>query len=239
MRQVATLEQARAYKDFVVRAMRLRPGAVALDVGCGPGTDLAAIGSGVAPSGHVVGLDIDAAMATAAKDAILGAGILIADSHHLPFREHSIDAARVDRALQHMAQPSAVLAELHRVLRPGSMAAVAEPDWGTLAVDAEAVSVSHAFTEYTCREVVRNPLMGRQVGRLAGGVGFVVDEVRPFPTVIRDFATADRVFGLTRNGRAAATEGYLDVEDVEGWLDALRTGPVLVSVLLYVTVLQA
>lgn len=238
MRQVAALEQARAYKDFVVSAMRLRPGAVALDVGCGPGTDLAVLGSRVEPTGQAVGLDIDAAMATAAKDSSAsGTRILIADSHQLPFREHCVDAARVDRALQHMSQPSVVLAELHRVLRPGSVVAVAEPDWGTLAVDAEAVSVSQAFTDYTCCEVVRNPLMGRQVGRLASGVGFVVDEVRPFPTVVRDFATADHVFGLTRNGRAAVAAGYLGADDVESWLDALRTGPLLVSVLLYVTVL--
>ena len=60
----------------------------------------------------------------------LGAG----DVHALPLADGSMDRAKVDRVLQHVQNPAKALAEARRVLRPGGLLCMAEPDWDTLVV---------------------------------------------------------------------------------------------------------
>jgi hypothetical protein len=57
--------------------------------------------------------------------------------------------------------------------------------------------------DYTCEQVVRNATVGRDVARLGQDAGFLVRNVVALPAVLRDFAQADRIFGLTRNAHAA------------------------------------
>jgi ubiquinone/menaquinone biosynthesis C-methylase UbiE len=54
----------------------------------------------------------------------------VADIYALPFPDGSFDAAFVHGVLMHLREPVRALAELRRVLRPGSLAGVRDPDWG-------------------------------------------------------------------------------------------------------------
>jgi ubiquinone/menaquinone biosynthesis C-methylase UbiE len=240
MRFVTSSDQGRRYKAVVLDQLDLRPGLTALDVGCGPGTDLAELGIGVGPSGSVIGVDIDADMvraATAATARLPHVDVRRGDAHRLPVASAAVDRIRVDRALQHIASPVDVLTELRRVCRPDAVAVVAEPDWATLVIDSADLATSAAFTRYTCEVVVRNAVIGRQVARLGSSCGFEAASIQGVPSLFADFPVADRMLGLTRNGAAAVRAGYVSEEAVRGWLHGLSEGPFLAAVMLFVVTL--
>jgi len=84
----------------------------------------------------------------------------------------------------------------------------------------------------------REEHIGRQVARLGVEAGLVTRNVIAFPALLRDFATADKIFGLTRNALAAVESGYLGREEAETWIADLATGVVLAAVTLFVTTLS-
>lgn len=242
MAKVAATTSGVAYKRLVLARLDLNAGQRVLDVGCGPGTDLTSMSEGLGDGGLVVGVDHDQRMLTAARRrTATGRRVVVAagDAHHLPLRSGSVDRARTDRALQHVTDPARAIGELRRVLRPGGLAVVAEPDWGTLAIDTADAAAGRAFVEFTCDQVVRNALLGRQVARLAATAGFEIRDVAAVTTVFRDFDTADKILGLRRNAASATDRGYLTVEQAGAWLAALEAGPMLASVTLFVTTARA
>lgn len=242
MAEVAATVSGVAYKRLVLAHLELDAGHRVLDVGCGPGTDLLSMSERVGGDGVVIGVDHDQRMLVAARNRTAAdrrTAVAAGDAHALPLRSDSVDRARTDRALQHVADPARAIAELRRVLRPGGLAVVAEPDWGTLAIDAPDAAAGHAFVEFTCAEVVRNSLLGRQVARLAAGAGFEIRDVAAVTTVFRDFATADKILGLRRNAVSATDRGYLTAEQAGAWLASLEAGPMLGGVTMFVTTATA
>jgi len=238
MLQVARTPSATVYKTHVLAELELSSEIVVVDVGCGPGTDLKAMAERTTPRGLAVGLDLDSRMLMAATASVPPAtSLAVADAHRMPFTSASVDRLRTDRSLQHMRDPMRVLAEFARVLRPGGIAVIAEPDWATLVIDTARGDVSRRFVDYTCGEVVRNAHIGRQVARLGADAGLVTRNVVAFPAVLRDFVTADKIFGLTRNALAAVESEYLSSEEAKAWIADLSTGPILAAVTLFVTTL--
>jgi SAM-dependent methyltransferase len=186
-----------------------------------------------------VDLDADIVRAATASTAHLPqVEVRRGDAHHLPVATAGVDRIRVDRALQHMASPVDVLAELRRVCRAGGVAVLAEPDWATLAIDSADLATSAAFTRYTCDEVVRNACIGRQLARLGRCAGFEIGSVLAVSSVFDDFAVADRVLGLTRNSAAAVRAEYIADAAAERWLQALGEGPFIAAVTLFVVALS-
>jgi ubiquinone/menaquinone biosynthesis C-methylase UbiE len=233
---VAATRAGRDYKRDLLTALAPGPSDTVLDVGCGPGTDLPALAE---VAGRTIGVDHDPTMAAEARRrtaALPAVRVLTADAHRLPLADGSVDRARVDRVLQHVAAPPRVLAELHRVLRPGGVAALAEPDWEGLSVDPGDPDTTRAFTRYLRTDIVRNAVVGRQLARLATAAGLEVRSVTPVVPVFHDFAEADRVLGLTRNADRAVKAGKLAREAAREWLTTLTDGPFQAAVVLYTVV---
>lgn len=240
MHLVAASAQGRAYKDQLLRDLDLRPGMAVLDAGSGPGSDVPAMAEAVAPGGFVVCVDHDPAMVEAARRLDgRGVDVRLGDVHDLPLGRASVDRARADRVLQHVDDPGSAVRELARVVRPGGLVAMAEPDWETLAVDAPddvGLHVSRSFTRWTCDHVVRNASIGRSLGRLAVAAGMELRSITPHPSVWLDLAGADQVLGLTRNSAAAVDAGHLDPVLRDAWLAGLATSTFLACVTLHVVV---
>ncbi|MFC8719351.1 methyltransferase domain-containing protein [Kitasatospora sp. NPDC057198] len=231
-------DQARAYQQVLLDALDARPGHHLLDWGCGTGAALPALARAATSRGRLLGVDHDPDMvrrAAGSAAGLPGTAVLRADVHRLPLAPGSADRIRTDRLLQHLADPAAALAEAHRVLRPGGRLVAAEPDWDTLAVDHPDPVLARAFTRHLTDRIVRNPLIGRQLPRLAAAAGLAVRAVVPVTPLYRDVREADRVLGLHRNTERAVEAGYLSREQARRWLDHLAHGPFLASVTVLVT----
>lgn len=228
-------ELGRDYKHQLLVSLGLRPGDTVLDLGCGPGMDLPVMADAVTTSGRVIGVDVDPAMVAAARSLLNyypQVDVRQGDAHALPVDDGTADRARVDRALQHVENPAGVLAELHRVLKPGGLLRIAEPDWDALIVDGD-LEMNRAFNRFVCSTMVRNATIGRRLGRLAREAGFEVEDVRAATTVLRDFARADYTLALTRNTERAIRAGAIDRADGERWLAELRGGGFQASVTIF------
>ncbi|WP_422735106.1 methyltransferase domain-containing protein [Micromonospora sp. WMMD729] len=237
----AAIPTGRDYKRRAVDALDLRPGHRVVDVGCGPGTDLGRLADVVRADGLVVGIDRDPGMLAEAGRRVAdrpGVDLRRGDVHTLPLDDDSMDRARIDRVLMHVADPAAALVEVHRVLRPTGVLVVTEPDWDTLAVADEDVATSRRFARFVAGRV-RNPTIGRELVRLSGRAGLRVRSVEAIAVVFDDFDTADRILGLRRNSARAVAAGELTDAEVRPWLRRLTAGPLLASVTLYLVTAEA
>lgn len=232
MLRAAAGDAGRAYKQQVLDLLDVRPGQTVLDVGCGPGTDLPALAERAGESGTVIGVDRDPAMLAHARErthALRQVEIREGDVHALPVKASTVDRAKIDRVLMHVAEPADALAQLNRVTRSGARVGLAEPDWDTLVVDADDLETSRAFTRYTTAEVVRHATIGRSLARLAEQAGFQVENVLATTPVFREFQDADHVLGLGRNVEQAMAKGHIDRERGHRWFAGLSEGPFYAS----------
>ncbi|AWW43334.1 methyltransferase domain-containing protein [Streptomyces cadmiisoli] len=232
MLRAAAGDAGRAYKQQLLDLLDIQPGQTVLDAGCGPGTDLPALARRAGTHGTVIGVDRDPAMLVHARERTHGLDqvqIREGDIHALPVEPGTVDRAKTDRVLMHVAEPADALAQLHRATRPGARVGLAEPDWDTLIVDAEDLETSRAFTRYTTAEVVRNATIGRSLARLAEQAGFRTEAVLATTPVFRDFQDADHTLGLGRIMQRAVDEGHIDRDRGRRWFSSLSDGPFYAS----------
>jgi ubiquinone/menaquinone biosynthesis C-methylase UbiE len=229
------------YKQRFVAALDVRPGQTVVDLGCGPGTDLARLADAVGSTGSVLGVDREPRMLAEARLRLAdrpSVRLVRGDLHDLPLPDRSVDRVRTDRVLQHVADPARALREVRRVLRPGGRVGLAEPDWDTLAVADEHLGTSRGFARFVASQV-RNPTVGREVPRLCRPAGLTVESVEPVAVLFEDFATADQILGLRRNAARAVLAGALTERDTEPWLERLARGPVVAGFTFYLVVAAA
>jgi ubiquinone/menaquinone biosynthesis C-methylase UbiE len=165
-----------------------------------------------------------------------GVEVRVGDAHALPLPDGSIDRARADRVLQHLAQPAQAVAELRRVVRPNGLVTLAEPDWDTLVVDDRDVETSRAYTRFIVEHVVRNAAIGRQLARLLVEAGFQVRRVEATPVIFREFEAAETVLRLRSVCERAWRAGAFTEEAGRAWLGRMERGPFLACFLLLTAV---
>jgi len=155
-----------------------------LDVGCGLGDDVRALARLVGASGSVVGLDNSERLLEAARSRSLGAeypgSFVQADMHQIPFADASFDGCRAERVLVHSTQPSQVVAEMRRVVRPGGRIVVTEPDLDTLVFHASSLSVVRKLTQWHS-DGVQSGTIGRWLPEMFRQCG--LEDLRIVPTV--------------------------------------------------------
>jgi ubiquinone/menaquinone biosynthesis C-methylase UbiE len=123
---------ARVYDQFWARYMDqtlpvarqmadVRPNIRALDLACGTGELLRRIADDV-PGAALTGVDLAPNMVERARHKLAdvpNTRIERADAHELPFADDMFDVVACANTFHYFTHPSAVLGEVHRVLRPG------------------------------------------------------------------------------------------------------------------------
>ena len=106
-------------------------GTTVLEVGCGPGHYARRLAARF-ESLHIVGIDSSGAQLRRARAAARAHGLKgcrfeRGDARDLPRPEASVDAVIVSRLFTVLPERERVMSEIHRVLRPGGLAFIAEP----------------------------------------------------------------------------------------------------------------
>jgi arsenite methyltransferase len=109
----------------------LRAGETVVDLGCGAGIDTLLAALEVGPDGRAVGVDLLPEMVARARAFAEAAGLPTVEVHEgemeaLPLPDDSVDVVVSNGSVNLSARKSRVLAEAHRVLRPGGRACVAD-----------------------------------------------------------------------------------------------------------------
>jgi ubiquinone/menaquinone biosynthesis C-methylase UbiE len=113
-------------EDLVQRA-GLEAGLSVLDVACGTGVVTRAAGPVLGPTGKILASDLNEGMLAEARlHDVQGASVewRQADATDLPFDSDEFDALLCQQGLQFVPDKATAVAEMHRVLRPGGIAAV-------------------------------------------------------------------------------------------------------------------
>ena len=115
-------DQARTLEDLLHAGISYPPGSMVLEAGCGVGAQTVPLARS-SPGARITAVDVSAASLAQARERVTAAGLANvrferADVHGLPFEAGSFDHVFVCFLLEHLGDPAAVLAGLHRVLRP-------------------------------------------------------------------------------------------------------------------------
>lgn len=119
----------RARTVRAVRAILGRPGALVADICCGSG-DLTVALAAASPRARILGSDFARPMLVQARRKLLRRGLAAwlveADALRLPLEDGSVDLVTVAFGLRNLASYEGGLEEMHRVLKPGGVAAILE-----------------------------------------------------------------------------------------------------------------
>jgi SAM-dependent methyltransferase len=147
--------------DFIglmARRWKLDQVHVALDVGAGIGHWGRLLAPHLAPRARVVGIDLEPTWIEEARARAERSGLgdrlsyRLGNADHIPFHDREFDLVTCQTLLIHVPDPRAVLREMRRVLKPGGLLAVAEPNnlssivcLGSTAFDRDTESIVDMF----------------------------------------------------------------------------------------------
>jgi demethylmenaquinone methyltransferase/2-methoxy-6-polyprenyl-1,4-benzoquinol methylase len=120
---IMSVGNAQLWRAATVRAVDPRPGERILDVAAGTGTSSAALAR---TGATVVALDFSAGMIAEGRRRHPELEFVEADAEKLPFGDDEFDAVSISFGLRNVAHPTAALAEMYRVLKPGGRVVICE-----------------------------------------------------------------------------------------------------------------
>lgn len=200
----------RAYKARVRQILAPRPGGLYLEVGSGVGTDALAAGA------RVIGLDASLTMCREARARGLAMSVA-SEAEALPLPSGVVDGCWSDRTFQHLADPRRALAELIRVMKRGATIVLADPDYGTQAMEFPDQPLARKVMDFRTRHLLRNGALAHRMAEwfAEAGLEHVATEERVLE--VRDPEAMDRVLGLRSWAQTARERGLLAEADALRW----------------------
>lgn len=198
--------------DFMIvaRSLNLRPGAEVLDFAAGS----CYVSELLNRFGYTtVALDLDPALLTIGQERLSldprcdrdRTRFVVGDGTRLPFADASFDGVICMNALHHMPDYRATLAEMCRVLRPGSRAVFSEPG----AEHSKQPESIHMMQEYG---VLEQNVIISEIAQLAKAVGFRRMVLKPY--VSPEHVDLDyEEFALFREGNRVSS-AYLTPQEI-------------------------
>jgi len=208
-----------AMKRYIVGAHVAAGSRVVLDIGCGVGHDLELLArSGIA----AIGIEPSGAFAGTARQRTGSdrdkVGVVQARGEHLPLRDAATDGCRIERVLQHVADPERLLCEARRCVRRTGLLTVFEPDWTTMRV------VSDRFDE-DARWLanVRHPDVGANLPEFVERAGAEIADIVEEHSVWRSLTRAQIGINVETALARCVERGSMSDADAAAWLHEQRT----------------
>ncbi len=117
--------ELRRIQRMALDRLRIVPGQVVLDLGCGPGDGAAML---AARGANAIGLDYSQGMLeTARKEPTLTGRLSRGDAGRLPFKDGAFDKLVCTNSFHHYPDHFKALCEMRRVLKPGGLMVLVDP----------------------------------------------------------------------------------------------------------------
>lgn len=212
------MEALQAARRFEHSLLGVQAGHRVLDVGCGLGDDVRALGERVGESGKAVGVDSSEKMLAEAKkrqgEPAPQVEYRLGDAHRLEFADGTFDGCRASRVFHYLEDPHMALAEMIRVTRRDGTIVISEPETDCFVIDASDRRVTRQILHFWC-DSFRNGWIGRQLPGLFRDLGLTDVSVTPMATNL-PFAVLDH-FGLRRTAEQAAEAGIVSPAEAADW----------------------
>lgn len=211
-----------ATKESLRAGLGLTAGSKVLDLGCGTGHELAQLESdGV----QAFGIDFSEAMLRSSRDRLASQGrparLVAADGQQLPFLDGMFDGCRIERVLQHVSSPAAVLREVRRVLRPGGRVGILEPDWASLTLASTDPIAARVVADEVGGDIAHRDV-GRHLRRLLVEAGFVEVRIEVELVVHSSVESLANMVSLERAAARACDAGRLERSRADALLVEMR-----------------
>jgi ubiquinone/menaquinone biosynthesis C-methylase UbiE len=218
-------EHTARLKSQSLEALGLHPGAVVLDVGCGPGSDIHALAA--TGTCRPVGVDVDPRLLAAARMAAVpgqSAVFVCADATGLPFPGSSFDAVRSERMLQHLPDPVRAVREMVRVTRPGGRLVLIDTDWTSLTIEGTGdPATEQLLLALMIGHATASPRAGKDLPIYAAAASAEVLAVSPTTFTTSDAGLLRLITPLDMAENAARAVGLLDASGVAAWRSRLAS----------------
>lgn len=203
----------------------IRAGGRGLDLACGIGQTTRLLAEYLGADGECVGLDQNAELVRAAESGPPGRARLefrVGDATRLPFEDATFDLVFTRYLLIHVPEPRAVLAEMRRVVRPGAVIAVQEPENSYQRTVPESWAYPRMIEMFEA--LFAHACFGRELVSLFRELGLEPKGAAAELPVEFQGSTAKRLFRLTAEGMGPEIlkRGLMSEGELDAWCAELR-----------------
>jgi len=144
---------------------------------------------------------------------------VVEDARKMSFIDGQFDGVRVDRTLQHVADPALVIMEMARVARKGGRVVCAEPDWGSFFIDDDDVRCVAAVSDIWTGSI-RNRKIGRQLPRFMTAAGLTQIQTSGYLLATYGLKDVNLVFDVKKTAEFLAQSN--PASGVASWYEKLE-----------------
>jgi len=217
---------ARLFDKYVAQ-LALPPSAQVLEVGCGTGVVTRSLARHGDFSGKAFGVDhgrpfIEAASRFAQAENVGDrVEFRVGDAHDLDFSPATFDAVIAHTLISHVTDPTAVLREMARVVRPGGTLVIFDGDYASLTYAYPDHDFGHRMDVALANASFNNPLVMRDLPRLLPELG--LEMAAAWGDVVSEIGKGSYFKSFAETYAPYVTRaGMLPAETVEAWLGAQR-----------------
>jgi len=137
MNSIISFQRHKAWRKDVMKRMKVKKGARALDICCGTGDWSISLGKAVGKRGEVIGLDFSKNMLSIAEQKkqdqkLKQLTFIHGNAMELPFEDNSMDYVTIGFGLRNVPDYMTVLKEMYRVVKPNGKVVCLETSQPTM-----------------------------------------------------------------------------------------------------------